>query len=385
MSTARIDGRDPRTSRAIAVEIEGGRIVAIGPGTADAGIWLAPGLVDLQVNGFQGLDMNRPGLVAADVVKLAAVLAATGVTSFAPTLVTAAEAQITASLRAIAEAREADQAVRAAVPFVHVEGPHVSPEDGPRGAHAAAFVRPPDLAELDRWQAACGGIVGLVTLSPHWPGAPAYIAGLRTRGIIAAIGHTHATQEQIGAAVAVGASLSTHLGNGAHAMLPRHPNYIWAQLACDTLAASFIADGHHLPDDTLKAMLRAKGIGRSILVSDAVALGGMPAGIYDTPVGGRVELTRDGRLGVLGTPYLAGAARSLADGVARAARIGGIGLAGAVRMATRNPGRVMAGRARAARGVLRRGGPADLFRFRWREGDTELAIDAVLARGHARG
>jgi len=385
VSAARIDGRDPRTGRAITVEIEGGRIAGIGPGTADAGIWLAPGLVDLQINGFQGLDLNRPGLVAAEVVELDAVLAATGVTSFAPTLVTASEAQITTSLRAIAEARDADAAVRHAVPFVHVEGPHVSPEDGPRGAHALAFVRAPDLAELERWQAACGGIVGLVTLSPHWPDATAYIRGLRARGIIAAIGHTHATPDEIGAAVAAGASLSTHLGNGAHAILPRHPNYIWAQLACDGLTASFIADGHHLPLDTLKAMLRAKGTLRSFLVSDAVALAGMPAGIYETTVGGRVELTEDGRLGVLGTPYLAGAARSLKDGVAGAARIDGVGLAGALRMATRNPGRIMAGRTPGRRGVLRRGAPADLIRFRWQKGDTTLAIDAVLARGHDRG
>ncbi len=173
-----------------------------------------------------------------------------------------------------------------------------------------------------------------------------------------------------------GATLSTHLGNGVAATLPRHPNLIWAQLAEDRLTATFIADGHHLPDDTLKAMLRAKGLDRAVLVSDAVALGGMPPGIYDQPIGGRVELTPEGRLGVVGTPYLAGAARPLIDGVAVAMRAAGLTLAEALRLATSNPGRFAGGR-----GVLAVGQPADLMRFRWSPGDPALAIERVWVRG----
>ena len=177
-----------------------------------------------------------------------------------------------------------------------------------------------------------------------------------------------------------GATLSTHLGNGAHAVLPRHPNYLWAQLAAEALTASFIADGHHLPGDTLTAMLRAKGLGRSILVSDATALAGMPPGIYEVPIGGRVELTAEGRLGVAGTPFLAGAAKGLADGVAGAVRLAGLTLGEACGSPPRNPGRFVGGR-----GVLRRGAPADLVRFHWQPGAGRLAVDAVLVLGQAVG
>ena len=156
--------------------------------------------------------------------------------------------------------------------------------------------------------ASSGGLVGKITLSPHYDQVANFIRALVGQGILVAIGHTSATADQIHAAVSAGARLSTHLGNGAAAMLPRHPNFIWAQLACDRLDAGFIADGFHLPADTFKAMLRAKGLERSYLVSDTAALAGMPPGVYDQPIGGRVEVGSDGRLSVAGTPYLAGAA-----------------------------------------------------------------------------
>ena len=159
-------------------------------------------------------------------------------------------------------------------------------------------------------------------------------------------------------------------------MLPRHPNLIWAQLAEDRLAASFIADGHHLPDDTLCAMLRAKSLARSMLVSDLTALGGMPPGRYRSPIGGEVDLSADGRLGIPGTPYLAGAARTLADGVAHAIVAARLTLAEALSLATVNPGRALGGG-----GELRVGARADLIRFRWAPGDRSLAMETVLVAG----
>jgi N-acetylglucosamine-6-phosphate deacetylase len=162
-------------------------------------------------------------------------------------------------------------------------------------------------------------------------------------------------------------------------MLPRHPNFIWTQLADDRLTACFIADGHHLPTDTLKAMVRAKGIEHSVLVSDVEALGGMPAGLYDQPIGGRVEIYADGRLGVAGTPYLAGAGKLLAEDVAIAANVEGIGLAAAMRMATENAGRFAGGRGRLAIGER-----ADLIRFRYKQGDRELSIEEVWLQGRKR-
>ena len=162
----------------------------------------------------------------------------------------------------------------------HVEGPYISPEDGPRGAHPARWVRPPDLEEFHRFQEAARGNIRLVTLSPEWPDATRFIEALTREGVVASIGHTRATSDEIAAAVSAGATLSTHIGNGAHATLPRHPNYIWDQLAEDRLAASFIVDGIHLAPAFLKVALRAKGLERAILVTDAV----MPAGCAPGPV-----------------------------------------------------------------------------------------------------
>lgn len=376
MSTTRtIAGRDPATGEGIAVTIADGRITAVAPAGDADDLWLSPGLVDLQVNGYAGLDLNGPMLEPATVIALGERLARNGITTFAPTLITASEASIVAGLRAIATARQQSALLREMAPFIHVEGPSISPADGPRGAHPAAHVRAPSLDEFRRWQEAAEGLVGLVTVSPEWPETIPYIEALVRDGVLVAIGHTAATPEQIHAAAAAGARLSTHLGNGAAALLPRHPNFIWAQLADDRLTASFIADGHHLPGDTLKAMLRAKSLDRAILVSDAAALGGMPAGRYTSPIGGEVEVGADGRLGIAGTSYLAGAGHLLTQNVATLVNAVGLPLAGALRLATRNPGAFAGGR-----GTLEVGARADLIRFRFAPGDASLTVtDSVVA------
>ena len=370
-------GRDPATRRVLEVSVDGSVISQVREvaGATDLP-WLAPGLIDLQVNGYQGHDVNGADVSADEVVALTRALARAGTTTYVPTVITAAEADIVRSLRAVAEARARDQQTRAAVPFVHVEGPHISAEDGPRGVHPAAEIRPPDLEEFRRWQEAADGLVHIVTISPHHPGSAAYTESLTRTGAVVAVGHTHASPEEIRAVVDAGARLSTHLGNGAHATIRRHPNYIWTQLAEDRLTATFIADGHHLPGDTLTTMLRAKGLDRSVLVSDSVALAGMPPGEYVTPVGGAVVLSADGRLAEAGTPYLAGAARPLTDGVAQVCRLARITLGDAVRLATANPGRITAGR-----GHLVPGAPADLLLFDHADGDGSLRIREVVAGG----
>lgn len=379
-----ITGRDPATGRSLAVDVADGLITSIAAGpedesAEDESAWLAPGLIDLQVNGFNGHDINASDITVATVAALMDAMLRVGVTTYLPTIITASEEAIVDALRVIAAARAADARIAHAIPCVHVEGPHLSPEDGPRGAHPRAHIRPPDVAEFRRWQAASGNLVGLVTLSPHYPEAPAYIRALTRQGVHVALGHTNASPAEITAAVDAGASLSTHLGNGAAATLPRHPNFIWTQLSEDRLTATFIADGHHLPADTFRAMVRAKGLERAVLVSDVVALGGLPPGLYEQPIGGRVALTADGRLGVAGTPFLAGAVRPLADCVAQATTMGGITLADALRLATVNPGRFT-----GYRGVIRVGAPADLIRFRWAPGAATLALEAVFARGERR-
>jgi N-acetylglucosamine-6-phosphate deacetylase len=376
MKSRTITGRSTSTGEPLRITVLQDCIQAIEPGPDDEAAWLSPGFIDLQVNGYCGCDLNLdlddPDLVTA----LAHRVIATGTTTFLPTIITASEERIIRALGAIARARRASPLVAHAMPFVHLEGPYISPEDGAVGAHRREFVRPPSLAEFARWQAASGDLVGMVTLSPHWEESVEFIAALAGKGIRVAIGHTHATPEQIHAAAQAGATLSTHLGNGIMGMLPRHPNPIWAQLADDRLTATFIADGHHLPADTLKAMVRAKGIERSILISDMVALGGMPPGIYDAAVGGAVELSADGCVSSVHTGYLAGSARPLKDGIAWAAGSAVCELGDAVKMATENPGRIV-----GHRGILSAGAKADLVRFTMDFEQNSMHIETVLVEG----
>ncbi|MGB6110034.1 MAG: amidohydrolase family protein [Acidobacteriaceae bacterium] len=361
MKSRSITGRDPATGNVLEVILENGCIRAIIPSPIEEAPWLSPGFIDLQVNGYLGSDANADDVDADVILSLTKKMLALGVTTFLPAVITASEEKIIHALQAIAEARRTSPTVAHAIPFVHVEGPFISPNDGPRGAHDREHVRPANLAEFDRWQAACDGLVGMVTVSPHDEAALGLISALADRGVVVAIGHSHATPAQIHAAADAGATLSTHLGNGIGSPLPRHPNLLWAQLADDRLAATFIADGHHLPTDTLKSMLRAKTISRSILVSDVVSLGGLPVGIYQADVGGAVEVTADGRvISASGGNFLAGAYRTLPVGIAHAASIDGVSLGGAIQMATENPGHFV-----GRNGTLHIGAHADLVLFDW--------------------
>lgn len=372
MSRTKITGRDPRSGHSIDVTVENGLVARIEAADSDTELYLSAGFVDLQVNGYAGFDLNADDISTDTVIGLVDAMLANGVTCFLPTLITAPEAALCSRLAVIAEARRSHRQVEACIPYAHVEGPHISALDGYRGAHPADFVRPPSLAEFDRWQNASGGIVGMVTLSPHFSESMVYIAALAKQGVHVAIGHTHASPEQVRRAVDAGARLSTHLGNGIAQEIPRHHNPIWSQLADDRLTATLIADGHHLPVDVLKVMLSAKGVDRSVLVSDSVVLAGMPPGTYMTPVGGRVELRPDGRLCVSGSELLAGSTASLAQCVGNVVRTIEMPLSDALAMATTNPGRYAKGR-----GQLTVGSRADLVRFRW--SDEVVIADVWLA------
>ena len=374
-SISTVHGLDPGTGQSLTVEVKSGVIQAVHRSQAAASEsgqgWLAAGLIDLQVNGYAGHDLNDDQVTPETVQALARAMLASGVTTFLPTLITASEAQLTKALVAVQAARRLDPVVANMVPYVHVEGPAIAPEDGPRGAHPAAHVRAPSVAEFDRWQQASGSVVGMVTLSPHWPESAAYISHVVASGVHVALGHTDASPAQIVAAVDAGARISTHLGNGMYAMINRRRNPFWAQLVDDRLCASFIADGHHLAPDLLKVMLRSKGLGQSMIVSDATAIGGMSAGHYQASIGGAVTLSANGRLSMDdgSDQYLAGAALPLLAGVATLVRDGGLGLSEALGLATVNPGRWVGGR-----GLLAPGQAADLIRFNW---DATMVVPQI--------
>ncbi|MBV8847655.1 MAG: amidohydrolase family protein [Bryobacterales bacterium] len=318
--------------------------------------WLAPGFIDLQVNGFAGVDFNSPATQGESMAAAMDAIFATGVTRFFPTVITASPERILSALANLARIRETLPRGEAMEAF-HVEGPHISAEDGPRGAHPAAWVRAPDIEEYKRWQDAAGGDVRLITLAPEWPQATRYIEHITGEGVVASIGHTAATAEQIRDAVHAGATLSTHLGNAGHPTLPRHRNYLWEQLAEDRLAASFIVDAFHLPDAFLRVALRSKGVDRSVLVTDAVG-----------PTIGEVELDHlaDDRVVLKGGSRLAGSGLRMDRAIANTVRRTGVGLGEAVAMATINPARV--GRVRGRLRGLQPGERADVVRFRWDDG-----------------
>jgi N-acetylglucosamine-6-phosphate deacetylase len=282
------------------------------------------------------------------------------------------------NLRVIAEALEAEPELREAVPGVHLEGPFISAVDGPRGAHELRFVRDPDWAELASWLEAAPGLVRLVTLAPELPGALEVIRRATAAGIRIGLGHTAASAEVIAGAVRAGACLSTHLGNGSHAVLPRLRNYIWEQLACDDLSASIITDGFHLPDSVIRTFWRAKGPRRIILTSDVTLLGGNPPGVYRWG-GIDVEVFPDGHLGLAGTEYLAGAAHLLDWDVPRCVAAAGCTLAEAVAACTVNPAGLFALEAGPPR--IEAGAAANLVQFRWSTGEPRLLIERTIRGG----
>ena len=234
-------------------------------------------------------------------------------------------------------------------------------------------VRDPDWDLFCRLQDASGGLIRLVTLAPERPRAIEMIRRLRDAGITVAVGHTDATEADIDLAVEAGAQLSTHLGNGAHAVLPRHRNYIQKQLATDALMASVIADGHHLPDYFVKNLIRCKGPDRVVLITDAMAAASAPPGTYRL---GEVEaeVGPDGYVRLPGTPYLAGSALTMDRAVENMARFAGLPLGEALRLATRQPRRLFPG---LGAGVTP-GEPADLVVLR---SGPSLSVMATIAGG----
>ena len=291
-----------------------------------------PGLFDLQVNGFAGVDFNSRELTADGVGHALERMRATGVTRCLPTLITGSFDRFAVCVRVLTSVGDP------AIAGIHMEGPYISPAEGARGAHPVADIVHASRDDFDRRQEACDGRIRLVTLAPEVPGAIPLIEYLVQSGVRVAIGHTAASPQAIADGVAAGATLATHLGNGCPQMLPRHPNPIWELLAADQVFMSLIVDGHHLPGTTVKAMVRAKGAARTILVTDAIAAASCPPGRY--AIGGVVcELDEHGRVGLPGTPYLAGSALTMDRAIAIAVRFTGLPLDEVAAMASTIPAR----------------------------------------------
>jgi N-acetylglucosamine-6-phosphate deacetylase len=357
--------RDFRTSGWIEVELRGGEIAAVRPtggrsAIAPLDLWVAPAFWDIQTNGRWGHSFSSPNLTVEQVVAILGAQPGLGTARLCPTLITAQANELLHGLSTIAAACDAFPDVAARVLGVHLEGPFLSELDGYRGAHPAGAMHDPDWGFFQALQDASGGRIVLVTLAPERPGAIEFIERATSSGVVVSLGHTAAAGATLNAAAAAGATLSTHLGNGIASPLPRHPNPIWIQAALDALSASFIADGHHVDLETLRVLARAKGPERTILVSDASPLAGLPAGDY-----GEWSVTDAGKIIVTGTDYLAGSNDGLATGARNLLRATGWSIAQVLATVTTNPARLLGRREPR----LEAGEAANLVTFRCNDSD----------------
>ncbi len=358
-----LHARHYATGSPVAVSVAGGRIEAIQPSDQRPTAWVAPSFFDPQINGCGGVGFNSPTLTADGVRLVADECRRHGIGGFCPTLITAGFDALRHGFATLAAAREADAKLARMIPGYHLEGPYLSGEDGPRGAHPREHARDPDWDEFRRLQDAAGGRILMVTVAPERNGAIRFIEQLTAAGVVVAIGHTAATANELKAAAEAGAKTSTHLGNGAHAVLPRHPNYLWDQLADDRLWMSIIPDGHHLPPAVVKCLVRAKGVAQTLVTCDASSLAGMPPGRY-REWGTELEVLPNGKVIVADTPYLAGSGHFTDVCVGTLIRDAGVTLAEAVEMASVHPRELL--------GLpvprLEVGEPADLIVFDWEPG-----------------
>jgi N-acetylglucosamine-6-phosphate deacetylase len=325
--------------------------------------YVGPGLFDIQLNGFNGTWFSSERLTVDEVEQVIHAYVQQGITRCLPTLITNSFEAIKHGLRTLWAAREKSKLVRAVIVGCHIEGPYISPENGPRGAHPQIHVRPASLAEFSRWQQASGGLVKLVTLAPEVPNAIPFIEQVSRSGVVVSVGHTAASAVMIRQAVDCGARLGTHLGNGCSSMVPRHDNVFWPQLADDRITCSIIADGWHVPEIMLQCILRCKTLDRLILTSDVSGFGGCPAGRYSSG-DVDVDVLPDGRIVVAGqTQFLAGSGATTGECVAHFMTACGVSLREAWGLASIRPAQLMG----IPAGSLEEGSSAHLTVFRLNE------------------
>lgn len=358
--------------------IEDGTIVRVerlGGENADAP-HCSPGFVDLQINGFAGVDFSDPNLSVGAVAQVLPALWATGVTSFCPTLITNTLERLERNFAIFEAARRVVPSFAECVPCYHLEGPYLSPGFS-RGAHDPNLMRSPDWDEFQRLQRAAGGNIGILTLAPELPGAHEFIRRVSDTGVIVAISHTDGGPDDVHGAAAAGATLNTHLGNGCPPMLHRHLAPFWAQLADDRLHASIICDGFHLTPEMVQIIHRMKGLDRCILVTDAVHVATLAPGRYSL-VGREIELLPSGQVVTADRRSMAGSTLSMDAAISLFMSLTGANLADSLRPATLNPAKILARPSVCQKITV--GAFANLTLFRLEAG--RLRIERTLCRGN---
>ena len=361
----------------VSIEIADGRIAKIkhlSSGSDIPEVYIAPGLIDIQINGYMGIDFADQDLKIEGIREAAKALWKEGVTSFLPTLITADQESLKNSFSILSKALD-DEEIGMSIPGFHLEGPYISPVKGFRGAHLEKYIREPDWNEFLELQNAANNGIKLITVAPEIEGAVSFIQKCSKDGIVVSLGHHNGTAKEIKEATDAGASMSTHLGNGCANMINRHINPLWPQLADDRLSASIIVDGFHLNREEVQCFYKIKGKNHTILVSDALDLAGLKPGEY-IRWERKVVLTPN----VVKFPaenVLAGAASPIRACVGNMMKFTQCSLSDAIQMASTNPAQLMG---LDYIGEISEGKRADLILFTIEDG--ELVIQKTIVAGN---
>jgi N-acetylglucosamine-6-phosphate deacetylase len=362
------------------VQLDGGVIVACGHGQPPVqptlvlprGV-LAPGLIDIQINGAYGHDFADAD--AAGWQEVSSRLPETGVTAFVPTIITAPIEELAASMTRYREIRPGlDEGGGARSLGLHCEGPFLAA--GRHGAHREELLTDPTAARIEALLVAADGAMTYLTLAPERREALTAIRDLVAAGVRVAVGHSDATDQQVLAAADAGASLVTHLFNAQRPLHHRDPGVVGAGLADPRLTLGLIVDLHHVAATAVRVAFAAAA-GRVALITDAIAAFGMPPGTYD--LGGQRTTVRDGVPPVLDDGTLAGSVLRLDDAVANTITTG-VDPAAALTAATRVPADAVG---RHDLGRLAPGAPADLVWLDedWRAASAWIRGDRVHVDG----
>lgn len=277
------------------------------------------GLIDIQCNGYAGVDFLGDLVTAEQLRRVAERLQVGGVRAILPTITTDKVERMAARLDNFRRLVDADATLSRLMPAFHIEGPCISPVEGYRGAHDPACIIPATPQTVEPLVRACGGWdrLAVFTLAPEVDEGLRTTRWLAQHGVIVAAGHTDAPLDLLRASVDAGLSIYTHMGNGCAQQIPRHDNIINRALSVDGLRFSLIPDGHHVPWFVLKLWLKLAGLERCIFVTDCITAADAPPGRYSV---GRiqVEVGENRRVQMPGTPNLAGSALTMSQAYANA-------------------------------------------------------------------
>jgi N-acetylglucosamine-6-phosphate deacetylase len=340
------------------ISVEDGQLVEVGLAGGSHGLIAIPGLVDIQNNGYGGVDFLRAS--TEDYRNAGEALLLTGVTAYQPTFITASEEAHIEGLRALPMGRVGPRVIG-----VHLEGPFLSPERP--GMHPVEFLRSPDVALLDRLLDA--GQVTEMTLAPELPGADALIRRLRERGVAVSAGHTNATAEEADRGFDLGIAGLTHVFNAMRPLRSRDPGVTGAALTRPDVIVKMIVDGHHLARETVQVVW-ACAAGRVALITDAMAGAGAGGGTFR--LGDVAVEVEEGAVPMLENGTIAGSVLTMIDAVRNLHALG-VPFEQAVGAATEVPARLLG---LDDVGVLLPGGPADIVVL-----DDRLEIQTVLCAG----